>query len=107
LKPKSEGYSYVAVGVNIAASTTSLAEIDPDQKDTWEQLRLQEIQELPKGFGSGGVLADSAGWAWYPLVRIDWEDEGIANKFQIVRHSLGHFVTKGDNDEARHFFPPL
>lgn len=107
LKLKKEGYSYVAVGVNIAASTSSLAEIDPDEKDTWEQLRLQEIEELPKGFGSGGVVADSAGWAWYPLVRLEWEEERVANKFQIVRHSLGHFVTKGDNDQARHFFPPL
>ena len=107
LKPKSEGYSYVAVGVNVSASESGLAEIDANGADTWEQLRLQEIDELPKGFGTGGVLPDGAGWAWYPLVRLEWSQKSVQRKFQIVRHNLGHLVLKGDNNEARHFFPPL
>lgn len=107
LKPKGEGHSYVAVGVNVSASASSLAEIDPDGSDTWQQLRLQEILELPKGFGSGGVTPDKDGWAWYPLVRLQWEEESISEKFQIVRHSLDHLIVKGNNNEARHFFPPI
>ncbi len=107
LKPKDEGHSYIAVGVNISASSGSFAEIDPDGADTWTQLRLQEINELPKGFGSGGVTPDKNGWAWYPLVRLEWDNQIISETFQIVRHSLSHIVVRGDNNEARHFFPPV
>jgi hypothetical protein len=107
LKPKAEGFSYLAVGVNVRNSQSKTAEIDPDGKDTWNQLRLSVIDTLPRGFGSGGVLEDGDGWAWYPLVKIEWEEKRVSNQFQIVMHNLGHLVVAGDNNEARHFFPPL
>lgn len=105
LEPKEEGFSFVAIGVNVRNSESNRAEID--EEATWEQLRIAEIAELPKGFGSGGTLEDTEGWAWYPVVRIKWEERRMSAQFQIVRHNLGHFVVKGEGEQARHFFPPV
>lgn len=107
LELKKEGVSYLAVGVNIGYSKSENAEIDGNGGDTWEQLRIAEITELPRGFGTGGVAEDSEGWAWYPLVRFTWEDDSISKQFQIVMHNLGHIVVKGTNNDTRHYFPPL
>jgi hypothetical protein len=107
LKPKKEGVSYLAVGINVGNSSSANAEIDANGTDTWEQIRLAEITELPRGFGTGGVAEDDDGWAWYPLVRFTWDDNRISKQFQIVMHNLGHIVVRGSNNDTRHYFPPL
>lgn len=105
LFPKEEGASYVALGVNVRNSESDRAEID--KESTADQLRITQIDELPAGLGSGGVLEDAEGWAWYPLVHLEWREKLLTATFQVVYHNLGHFVV--DSSEGlgrhRHFFP--
>lgn len=105
--PKREGATYIAVGVNLWNTPSNIADLSTEFDVTYEHLRISSIDELPAGMGSGGVLEDDDGWAWYPLVRIDWMNERMDSVFQIVRHNLGHFVARDDEGLARHFFPPL
>lgn len=104
LSPKEEGFSFVAVGVNVSNSESDRAEIDPEAG--YDQLRIAELDALPAGLGSGGVVPDADGWAWYPLVRVRWEENLMVAQFQIVRHNLNHLVVDDGEGNARHFFPP-
>lgn len=107
VSPKKEGVSYLAIGVNIDNTVGSLAELG--KTASFDTLRISEIDKLPDGLGSGGVLEDSEGWAWYPVVRLQWEDELVLRAFQIAMHNFGHFVKASKRTEGRrrHFFPPV
>lgn len=108
LKPKDEGFSYIMVGVNVRNTDGDRAELPTETESlTWDMLRLAERDTLSKGFGSGGVLEDQDGWAWYPLVYIEWDGKLMSAQFQIVMHSLGHLIVADSEGNARHFFPPF
>lgn len=108
LTPKDEGFSYVMVGVNVRNGDWPKAELPFDgELVTWDNLRIMEREVLADGFGSGGVTEDAEGWAWYPLVYIEWEDNLVIAQFQFAMHNLGHLVVADQENNARHFFPPV
>jgi hypothetical protein len=104
LEPQEEGYSWVAVGINVGSNDRERAELSEEPQ--YNELRIAEIKELPKGMGSGGVRPDDDGWAWHPLVRLRWEAKRLSKRIQITYHNLGHTVVAGgeDKDLERHFF---
>lgn len=101
--PKEEGYSWLAIGINVGGNDLERAELSAEP--TYDELRVQEIDELPPGFGSGGVQPVD-GWAWQPIVKLRWEGGRITKRFQVCYHNMGHRVVAAgdDEDQERHFF---
>ena len=102
--PLEEGTTWIAVGVNPGFNGSDESKLG--QNALWDQLRVAQITEQPRGFGSGGVRIDDLGWAWYPLVVFHWKKKKVARRFQIVYHNLNHEVAPGGQSAAqeRHFF---
>jgi len=106
LSPIESGESWIAVGVNISANEEDDAVLS--EEADFFQLRIDEIDELPKGLNSGGVLPNAEGIAYYPLISLLWDDNRVVRMFHIVYHNLNHLVVAGgpQGNQERHFFPP-
>jgi len=75
------------------------------EETTYDMLRMDAATSLPKGMGSGGVIATDEGWARYPVAMVLWGADELAESiFQISYHNLNYVMSKAEGRTNRHFF---